>query len=392
VSPQNPTSNRSLFISHKHVDKKIADVISSFITMHSGGRVNIYQSSSPWTDAPKVGRNLNKELRETLWSTNVLILVYTTTDHDWSYCMWECGVASHPQSPDTKIILFQCGSNSPAVFTEQVNVNMRDLVDIQKFTNELLTSPDFFPGFSAAVTKFKSNGREVASAAADLFQQLEPALPPEKVDPSTEWPAYPFLQLELGFQHLEQVRKLDPKERSRKGNEIVKKECLISATDKYCEQLFGVLSFSNDMTLKQLADSWTERFPHSQSKWIQALCNQVRAGAMWNFPTASWDVMQGFNDSIWRAPVLSRVRKIPSRQCMQFDIYFFKFDVDAGGDSISIDIPPTRKKKPAKTAAESGAKKKHAAKKQMPKGKNQRGHGKPKKAEQGSKARGRRRI
>lgn len=360
MSPQSPSTNRSLFISHKQVDKKIADVISSFVTMHSGGRVNVYQSSSPWNDAPKVGRNLNKQLRETLWNTGVLILIYTTSDHDWSYCMWECGVASHPQSPDTKIILFQCAGNSPAVFNEQVNVDMRALVDIQKFTSEFLTSSDFFPGATGPITKFKSNGREVASAATDLFQKLEPVLPPEKIDPSTEWPAYPFLQLELGFQHIDQIRKLDPKQR----NEIIKKECLISATDKYCEQLFGVLSFSSDMTFKQLADSWLQKFPHSQSKWIQALCNQVSAGATWNFPTTSWDIMQGFNDNIWRAPVLTRVRKIPSRQCTQFDIYFFKFDLDAIDNSINIPIPTsTKKKKPRKETKGSQAPKKRGGKK-----------------------------
>ena len=370
MSPQNPNSSRSLFISHKHVDKKIADLISSFITMHSGGRVTVHQSSSPWTDAPKVGRNLNKQLRETLWNTSVLILIYTSNDHDWSYCMWECGVASHPQSPDTKIILFQCAANSPAVFTEQVNVNMRDLVDIQKFTSEFLTSPDFFPGFPGAITKFKSNGREVASAAAELFQKLEPVLPPEKIDPATEWPAYPFLQLELGFQHIDQIRKLDPRERIQKANEIIKKECLISAADKYCEQLFGVLSFSNDMSFKQLADSWTERFPHSQSTWIQSLCNQVRAGATWNFPTTTWDIMQGFNDSIWRAPVLTRVRKIPSRQCTQFDVYFFKFDVNAEGDLININIPTsTKRKKKSKVKEKSHGEKKRGGKKKLSKSK-----------------------
>lgn len=380
MSPQNPTSSPLLFISHKHVDKKIADIITSFVTIHSGGRVNVFQSSSPWTDAPKVGRNLNKQLRETLWNTSTLILIYTGTDHDWSYCMWECGVASHPQSPDTKIILFQGAENAPSVFAEQVNVNMRDLGDIQKFTNEFLTATDFFPGFPGAITKFKTNSREVATAAADLFQKLEPVLPPEKVDPSTEWPSYPFLQLELSFEHIDQFRKLDSRERSRKASEIIKKESVISDSDKYCEQLFGVLSFSANMTFQRLVDSWTEKFPNSQSRWIQALCNQIQSGAMWNFPTTSWDLMQGFNDTIWRAPVLTRVRKIPSRRCVQFDIYFFKFDVNAASDSINIDIPAsTKRKKSSKKTNESQTHKKHSRKKQTVKGKRPKAVAKPKK-------------
>ena len=125
------------------------------------------------------------------------------------------------------------------------------------------------------------------------------------------------------------------------------------------------------MTFKQLADSWLERFPHSQSKWIQALCNQVRAGATWNFPTTSWDLMQGFNDSIWRAPVLTRVRKIPSRQCTQFDIYFFKFDLDAVNDSINIPIPTSTKKKKVRKAAKGSQASKKRAGKNLTKGKKQ---------------------
>jgi hypothetical protein len=387
VSPQNPSSSPLLFISHKRVDKKIADIISSFVTMHSGGRINVYQSSSPWSDAPKVGRNLNKQLRETLWNTSALILIYTGADHDWSYCMWECGVASHPQSPDTKIILFQGAENAPSVFAEQVNVNMRELADIQKFTNEFLTATDFFPGFPGPITKFKAAGREVSNAATDLFQKLEPVLPPDKVDPSTEWPSYPFLQLELGFEHIDQFRKLDSKERNRKAGEIIKRDSVISDSDKYCEQLFGVLSFPTDMTFKKLTDSWTERFPHSQSRWIQALCSQVQAAAMWNFPTTSWDVMQGFNDNVWRAPVLTRVRKIPSRRCVQFDIYFFKFDLNALGDAININIPTsTKSKRSSKKADKSRSPKKHSGKKQAAKGKRQKAAGKPRKRKTPSKS------
>lgn len=372
MSPPDPSSSRSLFISHKHVDEKIADEIRAFVTMHSGGRVDVYQSSSKWADAPKVGRNLNKQLRETLWNTGVLILVYTSAEHDWSYCMWECGVASHPQSPDTKIILFQCAGSSPAVFTEQVNVNMRNAADIQKFTNEFLTSTDFFPGTQGAVTRFKANGREVIDAANDFFKKLELVLPPDKIEPSTEWPAYPFLQLELSAQHIDQIRRLEPKERNQKSNEIIKKECVVSAVDKYCEQLFGVLSFSSEMTFKQLADDWMERFPHSESRWIEALCNQIKAGATWNFPTTSWDLMQGFSDNIWRAPVLTRVRSIPSRKCTQFDVYFFKFDVNAGADSFNIPIPrSTKKKKSRKETDESSVQKKHSAEKKLRKSKKQ---------------------
>jgi hypothetical protein len=119
--------------------------------------------------------------------------------------MWECGVASHSQSPDAKIILFQCTADSPDVFADQVNVNIRNLVAVQKFTDEFLTAPDFFPGLEGPLTHFQPHGKEVASAAAELCHKLHPVLPPEKADPSVEWPVYPFLQFELSFPDVELI-------------------------------------------------------------------------------------------------------------------------------------------------------------------------------------------
>lgn len=379
MSPQSPTDNPLLFISHKHVDKKIADVISSFFTMHSGGGVDVFQSSSPWADAPRFGRNLNKQLRETLWHTSIFILIYTAADHDWAYCMWECGLASHPKSPDTKIILFQCAGVAPAVFSEQVNVNVRDRADIQKFTNEFLTSPDFFPGFATAITKFQPRSRAVVTAATDLFQKLEGVLPPEETDPSIDWPSYPFLQLELDFSHIEQIRKLGAK-RTVSANKIIKQGCIVSATDKYCEQLFGALGFSRDLTFKQLAKSWKEKYPDSHSKWVESLCTQLRAAALSRFPTTSWEIMQGFNDTTWRAPVLTRVRNIPSRKCMQFDIYFFKFEVDSGSDAITINVPASsrKRKRAAKKPDKSVAGKKGAARRKSATARQRKSASKPK--------------
>jgi hypothetical protein len=115
-----------LFISHRHADREIADVIREFVTFRSAGDVVVHQSSSSDAAAPKIGRNINDELKRTLWRTDVLLLVYTRKDHDWDYCMWECGVAMHAESEDTNVIALQCGRQLPRVFADQVGVDMRD--------------------------------------------------------------------------------------------------------------------------------------------------------------------------------------------------------------------------------------------------------------------------
>ncbi|MDB5193906.1 MAG: hypothetical protein JWQ96_3469 [Segetibacter sp.] len=328
-----------LFISHKHVDSLIADTIRQFITRSTAGNVDVFQSSSDIAEAPKAGRSLTKQLRETLWKANVVILLYTDQDQDWNYCMWEIGVASHPQSPEARIILFNCNTTAPGVFADQVSVNLRALADIMKFTKDFLTSPDFFPGYGKAITAFDDNDEAVTTAAAEFFEKLKAVLPELPPPFSVDWPAFPFLQLEMKEKDAAIIKNAPTAERSKIATEIILNECVISNADKYCEQLFGMPNFLPDMTLKQLAESWRECNQTSKSKWVEALCSQVTDGALWKFPKNVVELMQGVNDNNWFAPLMIRVRKIPAKATVQFDIYFYKFIVKEDKQAVEIPLP-----------------------------------------------------
>jgi hypothetical protein len=330
-----------VFISHKHIDSSIADVIREFIESRSAFQVNVFQSSSPFADSPKAGKNLNKQLIDKLWNTDVLILVYTVEDHNWKYCMWECGVAVQPESPDTKIILFQCGSSSPPLFNDQVNVNARNIGDIQRFINDFLTSPDFFPGLAKPIAACASNSPPVITAANEFFQKLQPFLPPEKVLESEEWPAYPFLQIEISLQKVSELVAASKSDLSLKTcYDNILDWCFVSNSDKYCGQLFNALQLSPNENLRGIEGRWRDSFSTSKSKWVETLCNQILAGAKESFPPVTWELMEGnIGETVWFAPMVNRVRKIPSRQCMQFDIYFYKFNVDSQSRKINISLP-----------------------------------------------------
>lgn len=178
TTPGGPTQSQPLlFISHRHADRRIADVIRTFVRDRSGGRIAVFQSSSAQAANPRVGRELQKELKEHLWAAGAVVLVYTSREEDWSYCMWEVGVATHPASPKTKIVVLQCGPEPPSVYSDAVRVNALDLTDVQKFTNEFLTSPDFFPDYPQAIASgLQPNGPEVLRAAHELYRNLKIAL------------------------------------------------------------------------------------------------------------------------------------------------------------------------------------------------------------------------
>lgn len=163
-------------------------------------------------------------------------------------------------------------------------------------------------------------------------------LPPEKEELSEEWPAYPFLQLELTLQQAERVSRAWVEQAIQNAHEIIQSECLISVADQYCEQLFGVPSFERGTSLKDLVAMWREACPNSQSQWVEALCSQILAGVRWKFPAPVWKLLQS-PSGVWCAPILNRVRKMPSQQCMQFDIYFYKFNIDGQKQIVEIGVP-----------------------------------------------------
>ena len=74
-----------------------------------------------------------------------MILVVTSETEDWSYCMWECGVAQQPHSPETNIVVFQCWTDIPKPFAADLRVNAANLDHIQRFTKQLMKDPTFFP-------------------------------------------------------------------------------------------------------------------------------------------------------------------------------------------------------------------------------------------------------
>jgi hypothetical protein len=318
-----------LFISHRHADKPIADTLRKFVTDRSGGRIAVFQSSSAEADNPRVGRELQKELKEHLWAAGIVVLVYTSPEEDWSYCMWECGVATHPASPETKIVVLQCGQHVPAVYADAVRINAQDLGDIQKFTSEFLTSVDFFPGQTEALAPgFSAHGDEVQQAAGQLHSALRD-LVIQDADEGEDWPTVPFLRLQLTYAEVDLVRTLDDAE----GRRVLLDAARVTEIDAEAKRLFGLGRVERLTPFNQLVAAWQQGQPNASTEWIDELAEQLRVGSHWRFPRFLWQLMTSVDnaDHAKYAPILSRVRSVPRQRCHEFDVYFSKFDTDPQG-------------------------------------------------------------
>lgn len=312
-----------LFISHKHADHTIARVIAQFIADKGRGDITVHLSSDAAFQGPRFGRELNSQLRQTLWETDALILVYTAEDQDWSYCMWECGVAQHPQSPDTTIIVFQCSDDVPKPFAADLRVNARSEEDIKRFTTELLTDPSFFPSRGAALAP-KILQATVESDARELYDKLAEVLPKDPQGQRVqEWTAWPYMRVEVPISQIDRLREVGETERKQLAREIVEEHGVVAEGDSRVAELFGLTDLAPRHLVNDLVTTWREKFPTANPAWFDSCCEQIMVGAQRQFPVIRWAPLRKVGGEADFTPVLSRSRRLSFADVMQFDIYFY---------------------------------------------------------------------
>lgn len=313
-----------LFISHKHSDKGIASAISKFLKERALGKIDIFQSSNYEFNGPGLGKNLKAELNKALWRCDVLALIYTSMDNDWSYCMYECGVATHPNSQTTKIIVFQCGKDVPALFKDELRVNARSEEDIKKFTRELLTDPHFFPSLKEAFAS-EVDKETIENAGKELFINIGKTLP-ELVNNIEEWPAWPYLRIELPQAEVLKISNAAPTDRLSRAIETVRDYGIIVKNDSRISQIFGLTSVPEKGLFSDLLKVWSDNYPKENPVWFESCCEQIMVGARREFPVIKNVSLKEVNSNLEYTPVMSRVKYLAFANSSQFDIYFYNLN------------------------------------------------------------------
>lgn len=309
-----------LFISHKHKDSNIGQVLAAFVEEKSGARVKVFLSSDPGFKGPKLGKNLNAQLRDALWDTDVLLLVYTSEEEDWQYCMYECGVATDRLSPDTKIIVFQCGADVPSAFEDVRRVNALSLNDIRQFVDEFLRDPAFFPKMKGTALSPDLRDSSVANFAKELHQNLELVIPKPKrtLERRALWP---YLRIEMPAAEVSRIEQEEEATRKQLAHQLVRDYAVIADSDAGAAQLFGQGSFTPKVKFEALLKTWKSKYPAMEASWFDSACDQIMAGSVRGLPIISMTPMRGVGSEAEYTPVLSRVSRLPD-DVVHFDLYF----------------------------------------------------------------------
>ena len=304
-----------IFISHRFDDKSIADVIRR--NLARWGFDDIYQAGAPGS-GPRVGDSLTDELREVLEDVDLVILVYTFTDEDWSWCMWECGLATHPrQANATRVVVFQCSRyDSPRQFAQQVNVDV-DIEGIRNFTKQLHRNEDFFRGRPAFRPRLSDE--DLDDLSQDFYEDLRPVIPTGQREERYRWDRFtlalepPTDRLNLEVSEDEVVN-------------LIQSELFVTQPFGNALAHFGYANLEGDLKLSNLVERWTSvtRERENVSKtWIKGLCLEIRR-AILAYPAEpnSQELNSVMFSSMSYYPVLNHVRVLPDGS-MEFDIYFY---------------------------------------------------------------------
>ncbi|HEY6890038.1 MAG TPA: toll/interleukin-1 receptor domain-containing protein [Solirubrobacter sp.] len=310
-----------VFISHKHSDREIAETIARFIRTKTAGKVRVHLSSSPNFEGPRLGKHLNDELKRALGAAEAVILVFTSETEDWSWCMWECGIATNPNDPHpTSVVVVQCGPDKPKPFADQLSVDARDLDSLQTFVRTLLAGTDLFVHRDAPVTGFAAEGLEVKEFAAELHGKLDEVLP-AGVGAERSTPTSPYLRLRLDDETAKQLRTAYLEGDPEKCLPIVGAKAEI-AESAGVESVFD-MRLDAGATLGDVLTAWRIEHPGNQEAgWFSALAEQVESAIVGTLRPVKWAPFRTTNGRA-DVPYVAASRRIAGG--VEFDVYVVAF-------------------------------------------------------------------
>jgi hypothetical protein len=309
-----------IFISHGHADKKIADVIRQHLNRWSFANSTIFQSSEPGL-GPRPGGRLTDEIKIALYQAKAVILLHTRADEDWSWCMFECGLATDPQKPDaTRVILFQCNEHEPLPGPfEGAVIAKVDEDGIRDFIKRFLSEDDFLPGEKARYPTDGTPESTLRDLSDAFYKDLRDAISHSRAPKERyRWDRF-ALKLDVDGYHLYS---------ETNENELyMTMPSRLFVTHVFGEALrhFGYANPEDGLRLSDLIRRWKEEIgsrSNLSQGWIKGLCLELQR-AIKNAPAdPAWEKLESAYYHKLYHLVVNHARIFPD-DSMEFDIYLY---------------------------------------------------------------------
>jgi len=351
-----------VFISHPHRYKELADVLRNTLIEWSNQTINPHQTSDASASPIAVGDAIRPQLEESLRRSSVVLLLYVDADSA-SYCMYEAGVAvARGEGPlsNTRLIVFQCESEIPAVFKEDLLVTLTN-ESIRKFTFDFHKNRVFFPLLGRAFAPQLADDF-IERRSQKLYNDLTTAwqeVQPEKSLPSVTLPRWISFVVSLDESFANEIEQManaieEPTESEPTGLEkaMERAEGLIkqhAVLDRYPSNLLNHFDMSEvpkgRTKLWTLQNRWRNRLIRDGKSqylcidWWSEICNQMTlAIAAYSAREIRTPLKSVSEDATWYLPVVTHKTLIPGEKKLEFTICLIRVPAN-GSDYIRITPP-----------------------------------------------------
>lgn len=323
---------KQIFISHRHDDHEIASVFSKHFQLWSVPLSSIFQSSD-YRASTVIGEPLRPQLRQALSEARLVLLIYTTPDKDWEFCLWECGVATNPsdETPETRIVLFQAGATVSRVFGDDVVFKL-EKDDLRKFVAQFHKHVGFFIRDRAFQPEV--HGDILETRAESLYRDLMQFSLPGTREERYRWDRF---TLALSAAQARQLR--DASEREDRYR-ILKESATVGHSFGQALLHFGYTTGARELTLGDLVARWERSIqgdPDTPRGWIDELCDEMHRSIEDVPARPSWEVMKSSQyPGWWFYPILNHTRALPDGS-FEFDVYMYRIP---GALPADVELPP----------------------------------------------------
>ncbi len=320
---------KSVFISHRHIDKAIADVFRETMKEWSEQRLSVYQSSNA-EDGSAIASDLDDAIAGAIADSGLVLLIYTHAPGDMDWCMFECGLAQDPRRKrETRVAVFHTTQSPPDPLDGLISMRLEE-ESVRSFTHSFHKRDDFIPGHGEAIDAGICE-EELESRSRTLFKALNKVAP----ERPREKTVYDRISVGLSFsaaQKLCQMQKDQPLQAVYDfAAEHLPSQLTITSTCGRPEAHFNFSELEDDVCFGELVDRWRQDSDFSKGNlWSEGVYEAITRAILKRperevaFPFNSLD-SEGDN---WLLPLLARYRTMPFEKMYEFDILFCRLDPD----------------------------------------------------------------
>lgn len=337
------------FISHRGNDVAIADAVRRNLTDWGVKTQDIFQYD--WAKSGlQVGGPLTDQLVNELKAAKLIILVYTVSDEDWSFCMWECGVAFDKIPQNSKrIVVLQCGKDEPRLFRGDVLVKAQDQKSLEQFVRQAHLNENFWKDQPSL--RGDLDEETLTSRFKKFHQSLSASLPKTEEEIIPRWD---YFTLRLSKKDIDRINALKLKEdditsqkqavpteqRNESEQEgesvfdILAKGCNVVEKFGSALQHFDLHEVTPGLTWGEMIERWkgtVNNAAEASDEWIEGMMRQIWRVVTSRPSEARMDLMYSkYLGAEWRGyNVLHQARR-RSDESMEFDVVVYRVPVKPG--------------------------------------------------------------